>query len=143
MQICRFHSAEQVGQATAMLLGAQLLRKPDSVLGLATGSTPIPTYRELVRLYQAGVLDFSRVTTYNLDEYVGIPENHECSYHRFMKDNLFDQVNIRPEATHVPDGNARDLHATAAAYDAAIRRAGGIDGRAAAGYWPQWTYRLQ
>ena len=127
MQICRFHSAEQVGQATAMLLGAQLLRKPDSVLGLATGSTPIPTYRELVRLYQAGVLDFSRVTTYNLDEYVGIPENHECSYHRFMKDNLFDQVNIRPEATHVPDGNARDLHATAAAYDAAIRRAGGID----------------
>ncbi|MDO4838194.1 MAG: glucosamine-6-phosphate deaminase [Clostridia bacterium] len=127
MQICRFSTAAQVGQAAAALIAAQLLRKPDSVLGLATGSSPIPTYQELIRLYQAGVLDFSHMVSYNLDEYVGIPVDHVCSYHRFMQDNLFSHVNVRPECTHVPDGNAADLAAAAAAYDEAIRAAGGID----------------
>lgn len=127
MQICRFENAAQVGQATALLIAAQLVRKPDSVLGLATGSSPIPTYQELIRLNQAGVVDFSQATSYNLDEYVGIPEDHVCSYHRFMKDNLFDHVNMRPEAIHVPSGLADDLAACAAGYDEAIARAGGID----------------
>lgn len=127
MEIRVFADAAQVGAATATLIAAQMLRKPDSVLGLATGSTPIPTYQELVRLYKSGVLDFSRVTSYNLDEYVGIPEDHVCSYHRFMQDQLFDHVNIRPDAWHVPSGNADSLEATGAAYDEAIRQAGGID----------------
>ena len=127
MEIRVFDTAEQVGQAAAVLLAAQLLRKPDSVLGLATGSSPIPAYQHLIALHRQGVVDFSRATTFNLDEYVGIPEEHECSYHRFMNEQLFDHVNIRREAVHVPDGNAPDMAATAAAYDEAIRAAGGID----------------
>lgn len=127
MRICRFATAAQVGRAAAAIIAAQLLRKPDSVLGLATGSTPVPTYDELVRLYQDGVADFSRAVSFNLDEYVGIPVDHPCSYHRFMDENLFDRVNMRREAIHVPDGLAPDLAAAAAAYDAAIDAAGGID----------------
>ncbi len=127
MQIRIFDTQAQIGQAAAALIAAQLLHKPDSVLGLATGSSPIPTYQELIRMNQAGVVDFSRAVTYNLDEYVGIPAAHACSYHRFMRDQLFDQVNIRLEATHVPDGNAPDLAAAARAYDEAIANAGNID----------------
>ena len=127
MRICCFDTARQVGRAAATLIAAQLLRKPDSVLGLATGSTPVPTYEELIALYKAGVADFSQAVSYNLDEYVGIPVDHECSYHRFMDDNLFNHVNMRREAIHVPDGLAEDLSGAAAAYDAAIDAAGGID----------------
>ena len=127
MRICRFDTAAQVGRAAATLIAAQLLRKPDSVLGLATGSTPVPTYEELIALNKAGVADFSKAVSYNLDEYVGIPVDHECSYHRFMDDNLFNHVNMRREAIHVPDGLAEDLAGAAAAYDDAIDAAGGID----------------
>ena len=127
MQIRIFDNAEQVGKATALLIGAQLVAKPDSVLGLATGSTPLPTYQELIALYEAGAVDFSRATTYNLDEYVGLPTDHVCSYHRFMKDNLFDHVNIRPEAAHVPNGLAANLSQAGRDYDAAIEAAGGLD----------------
>ena len=127
MVIRIYENSEQVGKAAATLLGAQILKKPDAVLGLATGSTPLPAYRELIRLYEEGILDFSRVISYNLDEYVGISPDHPQSYHRFMKDNLFDFINILPENTHVPDGNAQDPEAFCAAYDQAIAQAGGID----------------
>ena len=127
MRIQIFDTAEQVGQAAAMLLGAQLLRKPDSVLGLATGSSPIPIYDALARLYERGVLDFSRATTFNLDEYIGLPAEHPQSYRYFMQQHLFSRVNIRPEATHIPNGCAPDMAAEAAAYDEAIRQAGGLD----------------
>ncbi len=127
MQIHVFRNATQVGQAAATLIAAEILHKPESVLGLATGSTPLPTYEALIGMYRAGALDFSRVTSFNLDEYVGIDPLHECSYHRFMQDHLFSQVNIRPENVHIPDGNAADLAAAARAYDAAIAAAGGID----------------
>jgi len=124
MRICCFENAAQVGQAAALLISSHLINKPESVLGLATGSSPIPTYKELIRLNQAGVVDFSKCTTYNLDEYVGIPVDHECSYHRFMDEELFNHVNIRREAIHVPDGNKPE---EAAAYDQAIVEAGGVD----------------
>ena len=127
MQICIYDNADQVGKAAAMLLGAQIIAKPDCVLGLATGSSPVPAYRGLIEMAQAGVVDFSRVTSFNLDEYVGIPTDHVCSYHRFMKDQLFDHVNMRPEAAHVPDGLAEDLEAEGRSYDAAIEAVGGID----------------
>ena len=127
MRVCYFDSAAQVGQAAAVLINAQLLKKPESVLGLATGSTPVPTYNQLIHLHSQGVADFSKAVSYNLDEYVGIPVDHECSYHRFMDDNLFNHVNMRREAIHVPDGLAEDLDAAAAAYDEAIDAAGGID----------------
>lgn len=127
MQVRIFSNAAQVGQAAATLIAAQILRKPDCVLGLATGSTPIPTYQALVKMYQDGLLDFSKTISYNLDEYVGIDHKHPCSYHAFMQENLFDHVNIRPENTHVPDGNADNIDASALAYDKAIVEAGGID----------------
>ena len=127
MRVCYFDTPAQVGMAAAVLINAQLLKKPESVLGLATGSTPIPTYAQLIHLHSQGVADFSKAVSYNLDEYVGIPVDHECSYHRFMDDNLFNHVNMRREAIHVPDGLAEDLDAAAAAYDEAIDAAGGID----------------
>ncbi|MBQ9300940.1 MAG: glucosamine-6-phosphate deaminase [Clostridia bacterium] len=127
MNIHVYDRPEQAGQAAALLIAAQLLRKPHSVLGLATGSSPIPIYRSLIVLYQAGVISFDRVVSYNLDEYVGIDPDHVCSYHRFMREQLFDHVNMRPEAIHVPDGKAADLAAAASAYDRAIETAGGID----------------
>ena len=127
MQVHLYDSADQVGQAAAILIAAQLIGKPNAVLGLATGSSPIPTYRELIRLHRTGVLDFSSAVTFNLDEYCRLPVDHPCSYHRFMKDELFDHVNLRPENAHVPDGNAPDLSAACAQYDRAIAQAGGID----------------
>ena len=108
-------------------MAAQVIRKPDSVIGLATGSTPIPTYQELINLCKGGVLDFSRVKSFNLDEYCNLPVGHECSYHSFMKENLFDHINIEAENTHVPDGNAKNPQEECARYDMAINRAGGID----------------
>ena len=127
MQTHVFKTAQQVGEAAATLIAAQLLRKPDSILGLATGSSPIPTYEALIRMYRQGVLDFSRATSFNLDEYVGLPADHPCSYHHFMQEHLFSHINIRPENVHIPDGGAADLQAAAHAYDAAILAAGGID----------------
>ncbi len=127
MEIRVYDTAAQVGQAAATLIGAQIIHKPTSVLGLATGSTPIPTYRALRDMYNAGLLDFSKTISYNLDEYVGIDPKHPCSYHAFMQENLFDHVNICPENTHIPDGNAEDMDAAALAYDEAICTAGGID----------------
>ena len=127
MRIQTYDTPQQVGAAAAILIGAQLLRKPDSVLGLATGSSPVPTYRELIRLYREGVLDFSRATTFNLDEYCRLPVEHPCSYHRFMREELFSHVNLPQERTHIPDGNAGDIAAECARYDQAIAAAGGID----------------
>ena len=127
MQIHRYQKAEQVGEAAALLIGAQVLRKPGSVLGLATGSSPIPTYRELIRLYRAGVLDFSEATAFNLDEYRCLPKDHPCSYYHFMREELFDHINFQPDHTHIPDGNAADPVAECARYDREIIEAGGID----------------
>ena len=127
MEIRVFDNATQVGAAGAALFAAQLLKKPDSVLGLATGSSPIPTYQHLIELYKAGAVDFSHAVSYNLDEYVGLNPDHPCSYHYFMMDQLFNHVNMRSEAIHVPCGNAADLDAGAKAYDAAIEQAGDID----------------
>lgn len=127
MRICVFESEMEACCAAATIIAAQVIRKPDSVLGLATGSSPIPAYKELIRLYQSGILDFSQARSYNLDEYVGLEASHPCSYHYFMQENLFKHINIHPENTHVPDGFSNDLDTTAAAYDQQIVEAGGID----------------
>ena len=127
MQINVYDHAAQVGQAAAVLIAQQILAKPDCVLGLATGSTPIPTYQELIKFHQNGVLDFSRVRSYNLDEYRKLPVTHECSYHSFMYEQLFKHVNIDMSNTHVPDGNAADAQAECEGYDRAIAEAGNID----------------
>lgn len=125
MQFHVYENADQVSMACALLIAAQVTEKPDSVLGLATGSSPIKTYQHLIEWYKAGVLDFSKCVSYNLDEYVGISYDHEQSYHRFMQDNLFHAINMKE--THVPDGNAKNLKAECKRYDKAIEAAGGID----------------
>src|SRR6187401_2456160 len=107
---------------------ANLVRdKPGCVLGLATGNTPILMYRELVRMHREDGLDFSRVTTFNLDEYVGLPPEHSQSYHAFMGENLFSHINVPRERIHIPNGMAADIPVECSAYEAAIRAAGGID----------------
>ena len=107
---------------------ARLVReKPDAVLGLATGSTPLALYRELGRLHREQGLDFSGVTTFNLDEYVGLGPAHPASYHAFMRAHFFSRVNIAPERIHIPDGLTPHVPAFCRSYEDAIRAAGGID----------------
>ena len=101
--------------------------KPNLVLGLATGSTMESVYEQLVRKHQKEGLDFSRCRTFNLDEYVGLPAEDPCSYHDFMRQRLFDKVNIDPRNTHLPDGMASDLDAECARYERLIAASGGID----------------
>lgn len=127
MNIRVYQSAEQIAGAAASIYAAQLTRKPDSVFGFATGSTPIPTYQALIKLNQRGELDFSRCVTYNLDEYVGLATDHDQSYDYFMRKQLFDHINIKRENTHLPSGIASDLQAECARYDAAVDTAGGVD----------------
>lgn len=114
------------------VLGARIIarvvrEKPAAVLGLATGRTPLRLYQELIRLHRDEGLDFSRVTTFNLDEYVGLPATHPQSYRHFMQENLFRHLNLDPARTHVPDGTAADLTTECRAYEQRIVDAGGID----------------
>ena len=114
------------------LLGAKIIakkirEKPDAVLGLATGRTPERLYRELVRMHREDGLDFSQVTTFNLDEYVGLPPEHDQSYRYFMNEHLFRHINIDLANTNVPAGSADDLHAECRDYEKRIVAAGGID----------------
>ena len=97
------------------------------VLGLPTGSTPLQTYKELIRLHQAGEVSFKNVITFNMDEYVGLEESHPESYHSFMWNNFFSHIDIKAENVHILNGNAEDLMAECRAYEAAIVEAGGID----------------
>ena len=122
-----FKTPEELAQAAAMVFAAQIAKKPDTVLGLATGSTPVGTYRELARLNRLGLIDFSEVRTYNLDEYIGLEPTHDQSYRYFMNDNLFNHINIKMENTHVPCGTGADHAADAKHYDEMIEAEGGID----------------
>ncbi|MDR0784943.1 MAG: glucosamine-6-phosphate deaminase [Treponema sp.] len=97
------------------------------VLGLPTGSSPLGIYKELIALYKAGKVSFANVVTFNMDEYVGLADDHPQSYHRFMKDNFFDHVDVKPQNTHLLDGTAKDLQAECAAYEQALKDAGGVD----------------
>ena len=124
MQVRVFKDAQAVSKAAAMIFAAQLAEKSDSVLGLATGSTPVETYRKMIELYNEGQMDFSKVKSYNLDEYVGLGPEHECSYRYFMQEQLFNHINIRPENTFVPSGVADNLDQVGLAYDEAVRAAG-------------------
>lgn len=118
---------EEMSRRAAELIAAQILVKPACVLGLATGSTPEGAYRELAARYGRGELDFSDVTTVNLDEYKGLTGENEQSYRYFMNSRLFDHVNIDKSRTHVPDGTEPDSEKAGAEYDRIIRSVGGID----------------
>ena len=116
-----------MSRRAANILSAQVILKPDSVLGLATGSTPVGMYRQLVNWYEKGDIDFSQVHTVNLDEYLGLAPDHDQSYRYFMQQNLFDHINVRPENTNVPNGLASDPEAECRRYNEVIAGLGGID----------------
>ena len=118
---------EELSNKAADLIAAQILVKPNCVLGLATGSSPVGTYKRLIADNAAGKIDFSTVTSVNLDEYVGLDGSNDQSYRYFMNHNLFDHVNIDKNKTFVPSGKAADLKAEGEAYDAMIKELGGID----------------
>jgi glucosamine-6-phosphate deaminase len=119
--------AEAASRRAARFVAELVRKKPHCVLGLATGSTPLGVYRELIRLHREEQLDFSQVTTFNLDEYVGLAPTHPQSYRHFMQANLFDHLNIDTSKTNVPDGRALDFESHCRQYEQRIKDAGGID----------------
>lgn len=127
MTIIEAKNYEDLSMKTAALIGAQILKRPNSVLGLATGSSPVGAYRELIKWNQNGSIDFSKVTTINLDEYVGLSTENPQSYHYFMHENLFNHVNIRKSAVHVPPGSDYDMQKACDDYEKLIEDVGGID----------------
>ena len=110
----------------ARIIARQILAKEDSVLGLPTGDTPTGMYEELVQMYNCGVIDFFKVITFNLDEYYGLPPDHPQSYHRYMREKLFNHVNVQEGNVHIPDGVAKDIEEECRRYEEEIYRYGGI-----------------
>ena len=127
MRIIKVTDYDEVSVRTANMILGQVNLKPDAVLGLATGGSPVGAYKKIVEAYNNNEIDFSEVTTINLDEYRGIKRSHEQSYWSFMHENLFDHINIPKERIHFLDGNAADLDAECKQYEESIRAAGGID----------------
>lgn len=127
MNIIRAKDYQDMSRKAANIISAQIIMKPDCVLGLATGSTPVGTYRQLIEWYEKGDLDFSRVSTVNLDEYRGLTHIDPQSYYYFMQENLFDHVNIDKAATHVPDGTNPDAADACVKHEQIIKSLGGID----------------
>lgn len=127
MRIYKTKDYEAMSKKAASIIAAQVIAKPDCVLGLATGSTPIGAYKKLVEWYENGDLDFSEVTTVNLDEYKGLPKENDQSYYYFMNDNLFNHVNINKERTFLPDGTEPDSEKACKKYEEIVRSVGGAD----------------
>ena len=127
MKFIKTDSYESLSRKAASIIAAQVVSKPDCVLGLATGSSPVGTYKNLIEWYQNGDLDFSKVISINLDEYAGLDGSNDQSYRYFMNYNLFDHINIDKSKTFVPNGKATDLKAECEAYDNRIKEVGGID----------------
>lgn len=118
---------QELSRVAAEMMADIVKEKPKALLGLATGSSPVGLYKELIRMNQANEVDFSQVTTVNLDEYLGLPENHEQSYRRFMNENLFDHINVDKNKTYVPNGNPENLDTVGQEYDDLIQSLGQID----------------
>lgn len=127
MDIRIFKTAEEIGKEVAKLFVNTVKAKPDCVLGLATGATPIPTYKSITESYKNGEVSFKDVKTYNLDEYCDLPKNDKNSYYTFMHEQLFNSLDIKEENVHFLDGNAENSHEECARYDADIENNGGID----------------
>lgn len=127
MKVIKVKTYEELSDKAASIIAAQVIMKPDCVLGLATGSSPVGAYKKLAQLNKNGEIDFSAVTSVNLDEYVGLDGSHNQSYRYFMNDNLFNHINIDKAKTFVPNGCAADLKAEGEAYDNMIKDLGGID----------------
>ncbi|OAB34876.1 glucosamine-6-phosphate deaminase [Paenibacillus macquariensis subsp. defensor] len=127
MNIFTFKTEEDFVQTGANLIASLVQSKPNAVLGLATGSSPIGIYTRLAEMNKKGLVSFSQVSAYNLDEYVGISGDHSQSYKTFMKENLFNHIDIDLQNTHIPNANAEDLEAECKAYDLALEQNGPVD----------------
>lgn len=127
MRIYKAKDYEEMSRKAAGIVSAQIIMKPDCVLGLATGSTPVGLYKQLIEWYRNGDLDFSGVRTVNLDEYKGISRENDQSYYYFMHQNLFDHVNIPAENTHLPDGMEPDSEKECRRYEELIQSMGSVD----------------
>jgi len=127
MKVIVKQTSEEMSKEAAKLFADRIKKKPNIILGLATGGTPVKMYKELIRMHKDEGLDFSKVTTFNLDEYLGLTGDHDQSYRYFMNDNLFNHINIDKANTHVLSGKAADPAKECADYEAAIKKAGGID----------------
>ena len=127
MRIIEAKDYTDLSRKAANVISAQVILEPRSVLGLATGSTPIGTYSQLIEWYKKGDIDFSETKSINLDEYIGLDESSDQSYRYFMNTNFFDHINIDKKNTHVPNGKAEDMEAECKRYDKLIRDMGGID----------------
>lgn len=127
MVICRAKNYEELSRKAANIIAAQIIMKPDCVLGLATGSSPIGTYEQLIEWYKKGDLDFSRVSSVNLDEYKGLDPENDQSYRYFMNTHFFNHINIDPANTSVPDGLEPDSDKACKKYDEIIEKSGGVD----------------
>ena len=127
MNICKAKNYQDMSRKAANIISAQVIMKPHCVLGLATGSSPIGTYKQLIEWYNKGDLDFAQVTSINLDEYKGLSPENPQSYRYFMNTNLFDHVNIDKTRTFVPNGLEPDPEKACAAYEEIIRQSGGVD----------------
>jgi glucosamine-6-phosphate deaminase len=127
MEITITENYDEMSKVSAQLIAQEIQRKHDLVLGLATGDTPIGTYKELVRIHKEEGLDFSKVKSFNLDEYLGLAPLHKNSYNYFMWENLVKHININQENVYIPQGNIKDPEQFCAWYEAQIKKVGGID----------------
>lgn len=127
MRIVIAKDYDELSKKAANLLASQITLKPNSVLGLATGSTPMGAYRELIHIYEEGDISFTEVVTFNLDEYYGLDKENAQSYYYFMMENLFKHVNINKNNIYIPDGRAKDINNECIEYENKIKQAGGID----------------
>lgn len=127
MEVIIKKNYEEMSALGARMVARVIRNKPRAVIGLATGSTPLGLYRELIRMHKEEALSFSQIVTFNLDEYVGLPPEHPQSYHYFMCQNLFNHIDIRKENIHLPDGMAEDIEFACTEYEKKIEEAGGID----------------
>ena len=127
MEVIITKNYDEMSKKAAQIIANQIQKKPDTVLGLATGSTPLGTYQELIRLNREEGLNFSKVTTFNLDEYLGLSPLHKESYNYFMWENLFKHININPENVYIPKGDVQDAEEFCQWYEEKIKEVGGID----------------
>lgn len=127
MRILVCKDYEEMSKKAAQLIASQVTLKPNSILGLATGSTPIGMYRDLVKMYEKGELDFSNIKTFNLDEYYQLPRDNDQSYYYFMHKNLFNDINIKEENINIPNGMTKDVVSECINYDKAIEDIKGVD----------------
>ncbi|KGG79491.1 glucosamine-6-phosphate deaminase [Caloranaerobacter azorensis H53214] len=127
MKVLIVKDYEEMSRKAANIVASQIILKPDSVIGLATGDTPKGMYRELIKLYNNGDIDFANIKTFNLDEYYGLPKENPQSYHYYMMENLFKHVNIKKENIHIPNGMVENIEKECEEYEKKIQQAGGID----------------